>query len=72
MDQIKLAFSVGEAAAAAGVGRTLLFDEIRNRRLAARKVGRRTVILREDLEAWLRSRPFARVEQEVLQQGSAS
>jgi len=58
-----LAYSVEEAAKAAGIGRTLLFNEIRHRRLIARKVGRRTVIVRDDLEAWLRSRPPARAEQ---------
>ncbi len=56
----KLAFSVDEAAKAAGVGRTLTFQEIRDGNLIARKIGRRTIILREDLEAWLKSRPAAR------------
>ncbi len=57
-----LAFSVEEAAKAAGLGRTLIFQEIRNGNLIARKIGRRTVILREDLERWLKSRPSARVQ----------
>ena len=51
----------GEAAIAAGIGRTLIFEEIRNNRLVARKIGRRTVILKTDLDAWLESRPVARV-----------
>jgi excisionase family DNA binding protein len=58
-EQIKLALSVEEAAKAAGVGRTLLFEEIRDRRLIARKVGRRTIITIDDLRDWLCSRPTA-------------
>jgi excisionase family DNA binding protein len=57
----QIALSVEQAAAAAGVGRTTVFAKIRSRELIAKKVGRRTIILREDLEAWLRSRPSSRV-----------
>ena len=44
MEEMKRAMSVGEAAKAAGVGRTTLFEEIREGRITARKVGRRTII----------------------------
>jgi excisionase family DNA binding protein len=54
----KLAYSPAEAAEAAGVGRTLLFEEIRNQRLVARKVGRRTLIEVEELQRWIRSLPI--------------
>ena len=47
MDQ--LAFTVREAGAMARVGRTLLYEDIRRGRLRAHKIGRRTVILAEDL-----------------------
>jgi excisionase family DNA binding protein len=57
VDQTRIAFSVLEAAKCAGVGRTTLFEEIRSGRLAARKVGRRTIIMTADLEAWLKSLP---------------
>ncbi len=53
----KLAFTPSEAAAAAGIGRTYLFEEIRNRRLVARKAGRRTLIEAEELQRWIRSLP---------------
>ena len=53
----KLAFTIEEAATAAGIGRTLIFEEIREGRLIARKVGRRTIILVADLDLWLKSRP---------------
>lgn len=53
----KLGFSVEEAAKMSGIGRTLIFSAIGNGQLLARKFGRRTVILREDLEAFLRALP---------------
>jgi excisionase family DNA binding protein len=54
---IRRALSVDEAAKAAGVGRTLLFEEIRKGHITARKVGRRTIITTDDLDAWLKSLP---------------
>jgi excisionase family DNA binding protein len=53
----RLALSLDEAAKAAGVGRTLLKQEIRNKRLVARKIGRRTVIIEDDFATWLRDLP---------------
>jgi excisionase family DNA binding protein len=53
----KLAFTPSEAATAAGIGRTYLFEEIRNRRLVARKAGRRTLIEADELQRWLKSLP---------------
>jgi excisionase family DNA binding protein len=55
MENIKLALGVAEAAEAAGVGCTTLFEAIRHGEIAARKVGRRTIILIDDLDAWLKS-----------------
>lgn len=40
-----------------GTGRTLAYEEIKTGRLRARKVGRRTVISRDDAESWLRQLP---------------
>jgi excisionase family DNA binding protein len=57
MAEDKKAVSVNEAASLAGVGRTTLFSEIRNGRLIARKVGRRTIITTEALDSWLLSLP---------------
>jgi excisionase family DNA binding protein len=51
------ALSVEEAAKAAGVGRTLLFEEIRKGRLTARKAGRRTIVTIDELDSWLKSLP---------------
>jgi excisionase family DNA binding protein len=57
MEDVKRAMSVEEAAKAAGVGRTLLFEEIRKGHITARKVGRRTIITLDELDAWLKSLP---------------
>jgi hypothetical protein len=53
----KLAHSIDDVVALSGVGRTLVFAEIKAGRLIARKCGRRTVILRSDLQQWLNSMP---------------
>ena len=53
----KLAFSPDEAASLAGVGRTFIFSEIKNRRLEAVKAGSRTLITRDAITAWLKSLP---------------
>jgi hypothetical protein len=53
----RLAFSPDEAAHRAGVGRTLIFSEIKHGRLEARKAGARTIITAEALEAWIKSLP---------------
>ncbi|WP_336487414.1 helix-turn-helix domain-containing protein [Methylobacterium nigriterrae] len=48
-----------EAAKSAGVGRTTIYEELARGRLHAKKVGRRTLILATDLEAWLQALPPA-------------
>ncbi len=53
----KMALSIDESCAAAGVGRTLIYQEIGAGNLIARKAGRRTLILCSDLETWLNSLP---------------
>jgi excisionase family DNA binding protein len=53
-----LAHRVEQAAQLVGVGRTLIYDEIREGRLRIRKVGRRTLILHSDLQAWLDQLPI--------------
>lgn len=55
----KLTFSVPEAVSVTGISRSLLYLEIAAGRLPARKLGRRTVILREDLQAFLKALPAA-------------
>ncbi len=57
----KKAFTIPEACTLAGVGRSRLYLEIKEGRLTARKVGRRTIIRSEDLDRWLDQAPVAGV-----------
>jgi excisionase family DNA binding protein len=56
---LRLAYTVQQLAARVGVGRTLLYREIAAGRLVASKAGRRTLVTRENAQAWLRSLPRA-------------
>jgi excisionase family DNA binding protein len=55
------AMSVEETARFLGLGQSSIWREIREHRLAARKCGRRTLILREDALSYLRDLPRAAV-----------
>ena len=52
-----MALSTDEACAEGKFGKNALYDAIRDGRLKARKLGRKTIILRSDLEAYLKSLP---------------
>ena len=54
-DQEPIAYNVRQAAAASSLSVRKLSDAIRLRELRSFKKGRRRIILREDLEAYLRS-----------------
>ncbi len=49
----KLAYSVDEAAELLGIGRTLAYELIREKRLVSLKLGNRRLIARADLEAFV-------------------
>jgi len=51
----RLAYSVDEVAQITGLSRDLLYDQMRTGRLGYIKVGRRRVITRQHLEAFLAS-----------------
>lgn len=53
----RISYSVHEAAKAAGIGLTKLREEIRAKRLIARKLGKRTLINVEDLNTWAANLP---------------
>jgi excisionase family DNA binding protein len=57
MSELRIAYSVNEAAKAAGIGLTKLREEIRAKRLIARKLGKRTLINVEDLNTWAANLP---------------
>lgn len=50
---MQLSFSIEETCAATGLGRTKIYALIRENKLKARKSGKRTLILKADLEEFL-------------------
>jgi excisionase family DNA binding protein len=55
----KAAYTITEAMAATGLGRTSIFKELKEGRLKAVKAGRRTLIPAGAISAWLDSLPEA-------------
>jgi excisionase family DNA binding protein len=55
----RLAFSLADAASAIGVGKSTLHELIATGKLPVRKLGRRSLVLREDLEAYVQSLPLS-------------
>ncbi len=51
----RLAHSIADALALVPIGRSLLYEEIRDGRLKIFKLGSRTLIAPDDLTAWLNS-----------------
>jgi excisionase family DNA binding protein len=49
----RLAYGIDEAAAVIGIGRSALYDLIRDKRLVARKIGARTIITKNELTEFL-------------------
>ena len=52
-----MGLTIAEAAFAAGIGRSRLYEAIAGGQLTARKFGARTVILRSDLNSFLDALP---------------
>ncbi|MCK1721277.1 helix-turn-helix domain-containing protein [Bradyrhizobium sp. 141] len=51
--------SISEACAVVGIGRTKIYQAISTGKLKARKYGKRTLVLRDDLRDFLASLPGA-------------
>jgi excisionase family DNA binding protein len=56
------AWSINEFCDRFGLGRTTVYEQIKLGRLRARKIGKRTIITHEDVEAWLRNLPSVGVK----------
>jgi excisionase family DNA binding protein len=59
-EAIALAYTIPDLLKLLGVGRTHLYCQINSGALPARKVGRRTLVLHEDVQAFLRNLPTVR------------
>lgn len=55
----QFAYSISQVLEMVPVGRTTLYHEISQGRLKAKKIGRRTLILAEDLERFIENLPHA-------------
>lgn len=60
--QNSLAHTIGEASARSGIGRTTIYKLINSGQLPARKCGRRTIIIADDLRRCLQSLPSLTVK----------
>jgi excisionase family DNA binding protein len=57
LDLQREGLSILEACRIAGIGRTKIYEAIADRRLKARKLGKRTIVLRSDLHEFLAALP---------------
>jgi len=56
---MQISMTIAEAAKMTGVGRSTLYKSAARGELRFKKFGRRSLILTEDLMAWLKSQPDA-------------
>jgi excisionase family DNA binding protein len=57
MSDLKLAYTVDEAAFRAGLGRDAIYDAVREGKLEAKKKGRRTLVTADALRRYLENLP---------------
>ena len=57
MEMEKIAYKIPEAVQVVPAGKTRLYEALNSGELKAHKQGSHTIIMRDDLEAWLRSLP---------------
>jgi len=51
--KMQLSFTIQEAVQATGIGRTKLYEYINSGELEAKKIGKRTIVLKHDLDSFL-------------------
>lgn len=56
----KISMTIDEAVNYCGIGRTKLYDLAREGKFNLRKAGKRTLILTEELDAYIRSLPITK------------
>lgn len=54
---MQIALSIEEARSVTGLGRTKIYQLISTGQLKAKKIGKRTVVLKDDLETFLKNLP---------------
>lgn len=52
---MKFAYTLSEVSAISGIGNTKLYEALKAGKLPAKKLGKRTLILHKDLEAFMNS-----------------
>lgn len=56
---MEISISINEATRRAGIGRSTLYEAVGRGELRLKKVGRKSLVLVADLEAWVASWPYA-------------
>jgi len=56
-DGPRLAYTVTQAARALGLSKSMIYDQLRSRRLGSVRVGKRRIITRQQIDAWLAGLP---------------
>jgi excisionase family DNA binding protein len=56
-DGPRLAYTVNQAAQALGLSKSLIYDQLRSRRLGSVRVGKRRIITRQQIDTWLAGLP---------------
>lgn len=56
-DGPRLAYTVSEAARALGLSKSMIYDQLRANRLRSVKIGKRRIITRQQIDAWLAGLP---------------